>query len=166
MKKEQWKETFSDAMNDLQDEYVQESAAEESQKTAAHKRKKTVAGLMLGLAAFCGTEKPPYFLAAVSVMSSGVAVFYAIYFGLAKDLNPPEFSGIATGLLNMTTFIGASVFPVLFGSVLNQFGRTTYGYRMAYRFMFVIAVIMLLLCLKAKETGMRNRWQDIRNGTF
>ena len=122
--------------------------------------------LMLGLAAFCGTEKPPYFLAAVSVMSSGVAVFYAIYFGLAKDLNPPEFSGIATGLLNMTTFIGASVFPVLFGSVLNQFGRTTYGYRMAYRLMFVIAVIMLLLCLKAKETGMRNRWQDIRNGTF
>ena len=51
MKKEQWKEKFSDAMNDLQDEYVQESAAEESQKTAAHKRKKTVAGLMLGLAA-------------------------------------------------------------------------------------------------------------------
>lgn len=122
--------------------------------------------LMLGLAAFFGTEKPPYFLAAVSVMSSGVAVFYAIYFGLAKDLNPPEFSGIATGLLNMTTFIGASTFPIIFGAVLDRFGRNAYGYRMAYRLVFVIALIMLILCMKAKETGMRNRWQDIRDGTF
>ncbi len=49
MKKEQWKDTFSDAMNELSDEYVQESR--ENTKSGNVRKKRIIAGLAVGLAA-------------------------------------------------------------------------------------------------------------------
>ena len=50
MKKEQWKDTFSDAMNELNDEFVQESRAESSRRAGANQRK-LFTGIAVGLAA-------------------------------------------------------------------------------------------------------------------
>ena len=122
--------------------------------------------LLLAFAAFAGEEKPPLVLGCAAMMSSGVAVFYAIYFGLGKDLNPPELSGLATGIVNMATFLGASVFPLIFGAVLNGAGRTAAGYRLAYRILFILSLLLVVLCARARETGMKNRWEEIREGKF
>ena len=49
MKKEQWKETFSDAMNEIADEYVQENA--EGKPAVIRTRRRMITGIALGLAA-------------------------------------------------------------------------------------------------------------------
>ncbi len=85
--------------------------------------------------------------AASAVVLLGASTFYSIHFGVARKLCPPELSGAATGFVNMGTFLGAAVFPVLFGLPLENTAPAI-GYQTGFRFLLLTALAMTALeCL-------------------
>lgn len=85
--------------------------------------------------------------AGAAVVLLGASAFYSIHFGVARKLCPPELSGVATGFVNMGTFLGAAVFPVLFGLPLEN-AAPAIGYQAGFRFLLLTALAMTALeCL-------------------
>ena len=85
--------------------------------------------------------------AGAAVVLLGASAFYSIHFGVARKLCPPELSGVATGFVNMGTFLGAAVFPVLFGLPLEN-AAPAIGYQTGFRFLLLTALAMTALeCL-------------------
>lgn len=85
--------------------------------------------------------------AGAAVVLLGASAFYSIHFGVARKLCPPELSGAATGFVNMGTFLGAAVFPVLFGLPLENTAPAI-GYQTGFRFLLLTALAMTALeCL-------------------
>ena len=104
--------------------------------------------LALAVPAFWRGGQPPLVAASAAVVLCGSSAFYSIHFSVARNLCPPELSGVATGLVNMGTFLGAAVFPVLFGLALEGAASPAAGYQAGFRFLLLSCFGMTFLeCL-------------------
>ena len=116
-----------------------------------------LAGLMLG-----GAQLPGWLLSLLcfffGIGVSGVSVAVVC----AKEVNPPQLTGIAAGVVNSAPFMGAALMQPAFGWVLDQFwqGSIEEGVKLytveAYQNAFGMCAVVLLLGLLAtfliKET--------------
>ena len=116
-----------------------------------------LAGLMLG-----GEQMPAWLLSLLcfffGIGVSGVSVAVVC----AKEVNPPQLTGIAAGVVNSAPFVGAALMQPAFGWVLDQFwqGSIEHGVKIytaeAYQIAFGLCALVLLLGLLAtfliKET--------------
>jgi sugar phosphate permease len=116
-----------------------------------------LAGLMLG-----GAQMSGWLLALLcfffGIGVSGVSVAVVC----AKEVNPPQLTGIAAGVVNSAPFVGAALMQPAFGWVLDQFwqGGLEQGVKIysaeAYQYAFGVCMLVLLVGLLAtiliKET--------------
>ena len=96
------------------------------------------------------------FLFGIGVSGVSVAVV------CAKEVNPPQMTGIAAGVVNSAPFVGAALMQPAFGWVLDQYwqGSMEQGVKIytveAYQHAFGLCAMVLLLGLVAtlliKET--------------
>lgn len=102
-------------------------------------------------------------MAALAVIFSGIAAYYSVYYGAAKDVCPQDSAGLATSLANMGTFAGASLIPLAFGYVLDRCGGDAAGcYQNGFLLLLLLAVANCLISLFVYESCCRNCWDDLR----
>jgi len=93
-------------------------------------------------------------------------------FAMAKELNSPDYSGIALGVVNMGGFTGIAIMQPLLGYVLDLRwqGEVLMGAKLypleAYRLMLATCLVILLACflvaLRIKETRCQNVYHEAR----
>ena len=74
---------------------------------------------------------------------------------LAKEINPPAYTGISTSITNMAGFIGSAVLPIIVGALLDHFRPLYSGaalYARAFIPLLVIAAISLAMLPFIRET--------------
>ena len=109
----------------------------------------------------------PLVIAGISVVLLGSSAFYSIHFGIVRKLCPQELSGVATGFVNMGTFLGAAVFPVIFGLMLEDTTISlSSAYQASFRFLFLACLIMTCLefILPATEPSSSTRTRPLSLG--
>lgn len=96
-------------------------------------------------------------------------LMYAVNYGIAKDLNDTKYSGISTSILNTGAFVGASIFPILFGSIIGKFEAAAgaqYAFQKGFILLAICSLIMLIVSMTLIETNCKNRYYEIKAGTF
>jgi len=85
---------------------------------------------------------------------TGLSTFYSIHFGTAKDLCPPECSAMAMSIVNLGTFAGASLFPIIFGKFveLESSIGLTQAYEQGFLFLLLSSVFAIVLGMLVPET--------------
>lgn len=93
---------------------------------------------------------------------SGVSIAVAC----AKEVNPPQLTGITVGVVNSGPFVGAALMQPIFGWVLDQNWQGTIeqgvkvypmvAYQSAFWFCVVVVIIGLIFTLQIKETRCSN----------
>lgn len=102
----------------------------------------------------------------IAIGSTGLAAFYSIHFGTAKDLCPPECSAMAMSVVNLGTFAGASLFPVIFGKLVEHGSGADLTKAYQHGFIFLLAgsmVAVVLGCLVC-ETHRGSQEAETRPG--
>jgi len=98
---------------------------------------------------------PPYMLGLVAGVASGAAM---LPYSVIKEANPPEYSGMASGVINFLNFtFSASVAP-LFGKLLEQISgggeaMELAHYQQAFAPLLFGVGLAIVLTLFLKETG-------------
>jgi len=98
---------------------------------------------------------PPYVLGLVAGVASGAAVLPTT---VAKEANPPEMGGTATGVVNCLNFTFSALLGPVFGWILlavsaDAEGRTLEHYQAAFQPMLYGLALAVVLTLFLKETG-------------
>jgi len=111
---------------------------------------------------------PLYF--AFGFLSSGIVVTWAC----TREVNPPEYAGIAIGIVNTPVFLGTGLLQSGVGVLLDGYwtGAMRAGVRLyapeAYRAGFLVCLAVAGLAagcaLAIRETGCENRWAEITRG--
>ncbi|MBO4344888.1 MAG: MFS transporter [Victivallales bacterium] len=101
-------------------------------------------------------------LIAVSLVAGGSPIASA----LARETNPPEYTGTAVGIINFGAYIMTAIFGTLSGLILDTFGgvKTADGsmlyplkaYITIFSIFFVISVFTFVVSLKMPETHGKN----------
>jgi MFS family permease len=97
---------------------------------------------------------PPYVLGLVAGLASGAAM---IPFTVIKEVNPPELSGTATGVINLLAFACSGLAGPVFGRIM----QTAAGggeprlehYQMTFQPLLYGVATAILLCFALRETG-------------
>jgi MFS family permease len=117
----------------------------------------TLLGTVLGYAAFRYTNSL-WAVAAAYVLIAIPAGFFPIFSLMAKELNPPEQTGLAVAVLNFWCFVYIAAFQNISGRILQNYavtGEQSYPPE-AYCGVFIFLTIMNLCALIAscfyKET--------------
>lgn len=138
-------------------------AGQISDRLHSRKRVGTVGALLLLAVMAVLTLADTVAAAAAAVILSGIAAYYSVYYGAAKDVCPPGSAGLATSLANMGTFAGASLIPLMFGYVLdNCAGDASSMYQNGFLLLLGLAAINCLISLLVYESQCRNCWNDLR----
>lgn len=117
----------------------------------------TLAGTILGYAAFKYTNSVAMITAAY-VLIAIPAGFFPIFGMIAKELNPPEQTGLAVALLNFWCFVYIAAFQNISGRILQFFsvtGQNSYppaAYCGVFIFLTLTNAIGLLVYCFGKET--------------
>lgn len=98
---------------------------------------------------------PPYVLGLVAGIASGAAM---LPYTVIKEVNPPQFGGTATGVVNFLNFTFSALLGPVFGWVLAKVsgGATRMDvsdYQMAFKPMLYGVAIAIVLTILLKETG-------------
>jgi MFS family permease len=98
---------------------------------------------------------PPYVLGIVCGIASGAAILPTT---VAKEANPPEMSGTATGVVNFLNFTFSALLGPVFGWILAAVGggvarMTLDHYQMAFQPLLYGVGLAIVLTLLMKETG-------------
>jgi sugar phosphate permease len=102
-----------------------------------------------------GTLLPPYVLGTVAGIASGAAILPTT---VAKEANPPEVSGTATGTVNFLNFTFSALLGPVFGWVLRSVSggaddMTLAHYQTAFGPLILGVGLAIVLTLILKETG-------------
>jgi len=98
---------------------------------------------------------PPYLIGLIAGIASGAAILPTT---VAKEANPAEVSGTATGVVNFLNFTFSALLGPVFGLIL----RTVSGgaaqfdlshYQMTFQPLMYGVVLAIVLTLVLKETG-------------
>ena len=106
---------------------------------------------------------PPYVLGLTAGIASGAAM---LPYTVIKEVNPPEYSGTATGVVNFINFTFSALLGPVFGWVLQRVsgGAETMAlehFQTAFRPLLYGVVIAVLLALLLKETGPAGKKQSL-----
>jgi MFS family permease len=96
---------------------------------------------------------PPYVLGLVAGIASGAAM---LPYTVIKEVNPPEASGTATGVVNFLNFTFSALLGPVFGWLLVAGGAGTLGlehYQTAFEPLLYGVGLAIVLTLFLKETG-------------
>ena len=98
---------------------------------------------------------PPYVLGLTAGIGSGAAM---LPYTVIKEVNPPEMSGTATGVINFLNFTFSALLGPVFGGILAAVsgGATSMSlehYQMAFEPLLYGVALAILLTLLLKETG-------------
>lgn len=98
---------------------------------------------------------PPYTLGLIAGIASGVAM---IPYTVIKEVNPPQFGGTATGVINFLNFTFSALLGPVFAGILAVLGggASTFSldhYQTAFEPLLYGVVIAIILTLLLKETG-------------
>ena len=93
---------------------------------------------------------------------------FTLSWACAKEVNPPQLSGMATSVVNVGIFLGPAILQPTVGWLMERTwdGRTEAGVRIysaadwrnGMMLLTAAAVAGLLATLLVKETGCRNIW--------
>jgi MFS family permease len=108
---------------------------------------------------------PLYF--AFGFLSSGIVVTWAC----TREVNPPEYAGIAIGIVNTPVFLGTGLLQSGVGALLDRYwtggleaGARLYSleaYRAGFLVCFLVAGLAAACALAVRETRCENRWAQI-----
>jgi MFS family permease len=98
---------------------------------------------------------PPYTLALTAGIASGVAM---IPYTVIKEVNPKEFGGTATGVVNFLNFTFSALLGPVFGWLLQEVAsgaaqRELSHYQKAFAPLLVGVVLAIILTIFLRETG-------------
>ena len=98
---------------------------------------------------------PPYVLGLIAGIASGAAM---LPYTVIKEVNPPEFGGTATGVVNFINFTFSALLGPVFGWNLQKVSGGASQlelphFQRAFQPMLVGVLIAIILCLLLKETG-------------
>ncbi len=124
-----------------------------------------VMGLVWALLAFCGNAMmashmmwPLMFL--MGATGAGVQIMFAY----SREMNDPNYVGVAVSSINMVGMLGSAVAPTVFGAMLDKWSAAGYLGADLYRRCFipciVLSVLALVLTLLSRDTGCRNCYGD------
>lgn len=112
---------------------------------------------------FVNGGKPPLEILMPLMFVLGLsAPTFTLGWACAKEVNPPEITGISTSVVNIGGFMGASILPPAIGRVFDTFGKSLTSvelYHKAFLYCFIAASIGLLSVMFIKETGCRNIYE-------
>jgi MFS family permease len=102
---------------------------------------------------------PPYILGLIAGIASGAAM---LPYTVIKEVNPPQFGGTATGVVNFINFTFSALLGPVFGWKLQQVSGGASQlelphFQRAFQPMLVGVLIAIVLTLFLKETGQRRR---------
>jgi sugar phosphate permease len=119
---------------------------------------------------FMNNGKPPIKILAILLFLMGLSYSSVILsFACGKEVNNPKYAGIATSLVNMGGFIGASVIPVILGKIVDVYEKVLTPQQLYVR-MFSICLVCVAACcvflLMIKETGCKDiSYTQFRNAS-
>jgi len=120
-----------------------------------------LAGCATGWAAF-RWHLPVWVLIAAFLLLALPAGFFSFYSIIAKELNPPEFTGLAVAVLNFSAFAFIAVFGNVSGAILNRWIKSAKdgvfpgeAYSALFFFLVISAVISAVTGFMVPETGNR-----------
>lgn len=98
---------------------------------------------------------PPYVLGLIAGIASGAAM---LPYTIIKEVNPPQFGGTATGVVNFINFTFSALLGPVFGWKLQQVSGGASQlelphFQRAFQPMLVGVLIAIILTLLLKETG-------------
>ena len=98
---------------------------------------------------------PPYFIGVVAGIASGAAM---LPYTVIKEANPPEVSGMATGLVNFLNFTFSALLGPVFGWILQSVSggaeqRSLEHYQTAFEPLLYGVALAIVLAFVLKETG-------------
>ncbi|HEU4835888.1 MAG TPA: MFS transporter [Pyrinomonadaceae bacterium] len=107
---------------------------------------------------------PPYVLGLVAGIASGAAM---LPYTVIKEVNPPQFGGTATGVVNFINFTFSALLGPVFGWKLQQVSGGASQlelphFQRAFRPMLVGVLIAIVLTLLLKETGAKGAKEEER----
>ena len=100
------------------------------------------------------------------VIMGGLGIVHVINYGLVKDVCDIKYSGMATSVLNVATFLGSSILPVRFGAIIEKHGTGAAAYGSAFGMLAVFAFVEFAASFLILETNCRNRFAEIRAGSY
>jgi len=98
---------------------------------------------------------PPYVLGLIAGIASGAAM---LPYTVIKEVNPPEFGGTATGVVNFINFTFSALLGPVFGWNLQKVSGGASQlelphFQRAFQPMLVGVLVAIVLCLLLRETG-------------
>jgi MFS family permease len=101
---------------------------------------------------------PPYVLGLVAGIASGAAM---LPYTVIKEANPPQFGGIATGVVNFLNFTFSALLGPVFAWMLQHLSGASgtmqlQHYQIAFAPLLLGVAIAIGLALLLKETGLRS----------
>jgi MFS family permease len=98
---------------------------------------------------------PPYVLGLIAGIASGAAM---LPYTIIKEVNPPQFGGTATGVVNFINFTFSALLGPVFGWKLQQVSGGASQlelphFQRAFQPMLIGVLIAIVLTLLLKETG-------------
>ena len=101
---------------------------------------------------------PPYTLGLIAGIASGSAM---VPYTVIKEVNPPEFGGTATGVINFLNFSFSALLGPAFGWILQSVSGGSVAelehYQVAFVPLLYGVALVLILALFLKETGPAGR---------
>lgn len=113
---------------------------------------------------FVNGGKPPIeILIPLLFMLGFTCPAFVLGWAIAKEVNPPEITGISTSVVNIGGFFGSAILPPMLGKVFDKFGGQlplVELYQKAFMLAFISAVIGFLFIFLVKETNCKNIYKD------
>lgn len=102
---------------------------------------------------------PPYTLGLIAGIASGAAM---IPYTVIKEVNPPQFGGIATGVVNFLNFTFSALLGPVFGWLLHRLSGDPEAlqlqhYQIAFAPLLIGVAIAIGLTFFLKETGLKGQ---------
>ncbi len=105
-------------------------------------------------------------LSVLVVILSGLGMVHVINYGLVKDICNIKYSGMATSVLNVATFLGSSIIPVIFGAIIEKNGTGAASYGIGFGMLAAFAALEFAASFLILETNCRNHYQEIKEGQY
>lgn len=112
---------------------------------------------MWGAIVFINGGKPPLVVMMPLLFSLGFfSQGFVLSWAIGKDVNKPEYVGMASSIINVGGFLGSIVVPTIIATGLNFYkdaGSLQLMYQKTFFIVFVLAIITLGFSLMVKETN-------------